>query len=408
MGAVYKARQIKLDRLVALKILPQEGGRDPAFAERFAREARAMAKLNHPRIVAVHDFGEEGGWYYLIMELVNGTNLRQPLRAGRLPPEEVLRIVPQVCEALQYAHDEGVIHRDIKPENILLDQKGQVKIADFGLAKLLESSALAGRLTRSEQVMGTPHYMAPEQMERPLEVDARADVYSLGVVVYEMLTGELPLGRFALPSQKAPVDGRFDSLVLRALQKEPAWRYQRISELKSDLESIAGGRPETAVMSTLQEEAAALDLEPLRQRVRRPALGLVIIGLLMMAFAVVDLIEIRRYDSSGRIQVSAIRVTIVTLSLTVLVAGIIVFAALKMKQLEFYGLAVISCVVLILPWILVWLLNDEVMLDKPPLVFVWVFSIAMGWWGLSVLLKPEVRAGFLAKRNRSRDGGRRY
>src|SRR5947209_11458555 len=119
MGAVYKARQVKLDRLVALKILPVEAGRDPAFAERFSREARALARLSHPNIVAVHDFGSMGDQFYFIMEYVDGMNLRQILQAGRLPPAEALRLIPQICEALQYAHDEGIIHRDIKPENIL-------------------------------------------------------------------------------------------------------------------------------------------------------------------------------------------------------------------------------------------------------------------------------------------------
>ena len=141
MGAVYQARQLKLDRLVAIKILPPEWGRDPAFAERFAREARALARLNHPQIVGVHDFGEAGGLYYLIMEFVDGVNLRQLLRAGQLQPRQALAIVPQVCDALQYAHEEGIVHRDIKPENILLDKRGRVKIADFGLAKLMRRSA---------------------------------------------------------------------------------------------------------------------------------------------------------------------------------------------------------------------------------------------------------------------------
>src|SRR5215471_15074317 len=122
MGAVYKARQVILDRLVALKVLPPESGRDPAFAERFRREARALARLNHPHIVAVYDFGETDGFYYFLMEFVDGVNLRQLLHGGHLQPGEALRIVPQLCEALQYAHDEGVVHRDIKPENILVDR----------------------------------------------------------------------------------------------------------------------------------------------------------------------------------------------------------------------------------------------------------------------------------------------
>src|SRR5262249_12915893 len=191
----------------------------------FTREARALARLDHPGIVAVHDFGQSDGMYYLVMQFVDGVNLRQILRAGQLRPAEALRIVPQVCEALQYAHDQGVGHRDVKPENILLDRRGQVKIADFGLAKLLDRQPADALLTGSGQVMGTPHYMAPEQTERPLAVDHRADIYSLGVVFYEMLTGELPLGRFAPPSQRVQVDVRLDEVVLRALAKEPERRY---------------------------------------------------------------------------------------------------------------------------------------------------------------------------------------
>jgi predicted Ser/Thr protein kinase len=147
MGAVYRARQLKLDRLVALKILPAEWGRDPAFAERFAREARTLARLSHPHVVAVHDFGEAGGHFYLLMEFVDGVNLRQLLRDGPLQPEMALRIVPQICDALQYAHEEGVVHRDVKPENVLLDRRGRVKIADFGLAKLVGTSRASFTLT---------------------------------------------------------------------------------------------------------------------------------------------------------------------------------------------------------------------------------------------------------------------
>jgi predicted Ser/Thr protein kinase len=243
MGIVYKARQPGLDRLVALKILPPEAARDLAFAERFAREARALARLTHPGVVAVYDFGQSEGRFYLLMEFVDGVNLRHALREGRLQPEEALKIVPQICEALQYAHDQGVVHRDIKPENILLDRKGHVKIADFGLAKLLGQKPAASALTGARQIMGTPHYMAPEQMEKPLEVDHRADIYSLGVVFYEMLTGELPLGRFAPPSAKAEVDVRLDEVVLRALEKEPQRRYQHASEVKTEVDSITSGAP---------------------------------------------------------------------------------------------------------------------------------------------------------------------
>src|SRR5437867_2488882 len=149
MGAVYKARQRQLDRLIALKILPAQVSHDPAFAERFMREARALARLNHPNIVAVHDFGQADGFYYFLMEFIDGATLRQVLAEGKLAPREALAIVPQVCEGLQYAHDQGVVHRDIKPENILLDKTGRVKIADFGLGWLVGIDSGSRRLTES-------------------------------------------------------------------------------------------------------------------------------------------------------------------------------------------------------------------------------------------------------------------
>src|ERR1700744_1956898 len=205
MGAGYQARQPGLDRQVALKILPPQAGNDPGFAERFNREARALARLSHPNIVAVHDFGRAGEYYYLMMEFVDGANLRQIERAGRLPPAQALEIIPQICDALQFAHDEGIVHRDIKPENILINKKGRVKIADFGLAKLLGRSPEELSLTGTGQLMGTLGYMAPEQLQQAHTVDHRADIYSLGVVFYEMLTGKLPIGRFDLPSRQVHV-----------------------------------------------------------------------------------------------------------------------------------------------------------------------------------------------------------
>jgi tRNA A-37 threonylcarbamoyl transferase component Bud32 len=241
MGFVFKARQPKLDRFVALKILPQSLAADPAFAERFVREGRVLARLNHPNIVTVHDFGQANGFFYLLMEFVDGVNLRQAMRAGRFTPAQALTIVPNICEALQYAHNEGILHRDIKPENILLDAKGRVKIADFGIAKLIADVQPDLNLTGSGATLGTPHYMAPEQIERPATVDHRADIYSLGVVFYEMLTGELPLGRFAPPSQKSMADPRLDEVVFRTLEKEPSRRPQSAGEVKTQVETISNG-----------------------------------------------------------------------------------------------------------------------------------------------------------------------
>ncbi|MBI3861414.1 MAG: serine/threonine protein kinase [Planctomycetia bacterium] len=255
MGAVYKARQKKLDRLVAVKILPPGIGADPAFADRFAREAQALARLRHPSIVTIHEFGQTEGLFFFVMEYVDGVNLRQLLNAGRMAPREALAIVPQICDALQYAHDHGIVHRDIKPENILLDRRGHVTVADFGLAKIVgrETSALsaAGQSespsapgTEAGQVVGTPHYMAPEQVAHPAEVDHRADIYSLGVVFYQMLTGELPGKHLQAPSTKVVIDVRLDEIVLRALEQDPQRRYQQVSEVKTRImETMTGSSP---------------------------------------------------------------------------------------------------------------------------------------------------------------------
>jgi serine/threonine protein kinase len=195
MGAVYKARQPSLDRVVALKILPTEIGADPAFTQRFTREAQALARLSHPHIVTVYEFGQAEDTSYIVMEYVDGASLRHTIETGTLEPEHALVLVPQICDALQYAHEEGIVHRDIKPENILLDRKGRPKVADFGLSKLThDENHTEASLTGTHQVMGTLRYMAPEQMEGTRDVDHRADIYSLGVVFYEMLTGELPIG----------------------------------------------------------------------------------------------------------------------------------------------------------------------------------------------------------------------
>ena len=246
MGVVYKARQKTLDRVVALKILPPEVSETPAFAERLAREARALAQLAHDNIVGVYEAGRSQGLYFILMEYVDGVNLRQAQSDGGLTPEQALAIVPQICDALSYAHQRGIVHRDIKPENILLDREGRVKIADFGLAKLTDVAPEELSLTGASQVMGTVHYIAPEQMETPKDVDHRADIYSLGVVFYEMLTGELPLGRFLPPSEKVSVDVRLDEVVLRSLERERERRYQRADELKTGVESVTSGVGEPA------------------------------------------------------------------------------------------------------------------------------------------------------------------
>jgi len=238
MGVVFLAHQSRLDRQVAIKVLLPPPQPIDGWEERFMREAKALAKLTHPGIVAVHDFDQQEDLAWIVMEFVDGSNLRQLMEGGRLDPSEALAIVPQVCAALQYAHDQGIVHRDIKPENILMDETGAVKIADFGLAKLMDTETVA-RLTASDQAMGTLRYMAPEQFSSPTKVDHRADIFSLGVVLYEMLTGTVPQGVVRPPSEKVQVDVRLDEVVLKSMQEEPERRYQRVGEVKSSLEEIS-------------------------------------------------------------------------------------------------------------------------------------------------------------------------
>jgi len=239
MGAVYEARQLDLDRKVAIKLLPMETSLDEGFVQRFQREARAMARLQHPGIVAVYQFGTaRDGRLYFVMEFVDGMTLFDLIHSGHLTVAQALEIVKQVSEALAYAHEEGVVHRDIKPSNILVDKKGRVKVADFGLAKMArtaKSEAASLMHTQTGHIMGTPDYAAPEQMRGGTEVDHRADIYSLGVMFYEMLTGEVPRGLFVPPSEKTGTDTRLDKVVLRALHENPAKRYQQATQLRDEV-----------------------------------------------------------------------------------------------------------------------------------------------------------------------------
>ncbi|MBK1882545.1 serine/threonine protein kinase [Luteolibacter pohnpeiensis] len=268
MGVVYKARQISLDRWVALKLLAPECQQNPEFKERFMREAQALAKINHPNIVTVHDFGQIDEFYFLLMEFVDGANLRQLLNSHQFTPEQALAIVSPLCDALQYAHDRGIVHRDIKPENLLMDLDGKLKVADFGLVKLLDAVS-----PTDKHSVGTPCYMAPEQKTDPENVDNRADIYALGVVIYEMLTGELPGESFMAPSVKTPVDARLDDVVRRAMNPEPANRYQHASGLKTEVMFISSSWNKSECSSARAERPVG------RMNVNRfilPACGLMI------------------------------------------------------------------------------------------------------------------------------------
>jgi tRNA A-37 threonylcarbamoyl transferase component Bud32 len=271
MAAVYRATQLRLDRPVALKVLRPELAAEPQFAERFVREARALAALSSPHVLTIHDFGERGGYCWLVTEFVDGANLRELMRMGRLSPAEVLRLVPQVCAGLHFAHTHGVVHRDLKPENVLVDREGQVKLADFGLAKLAGDPAQPA-LTRSGVVFGTPHYMAPEQWHGSAGVDHRADIYALGVLLYELLTGRLPVGAFPPASGEPGVPPGVDRVVQRSLQHEPERRYQSAHEVQQDLERQRAGAAAPPPASADAAAAASVG-RPLRAAVAVAAVG---------------------------------------------------------------------------------------------------------------------------------------
>jgi predicted Ser/Thr protein kinase len=412
MGIVYKARHTKLDRTVAIKVLPPGAGTDPAFAERFTREARALARLNHPNILAVYDFGQAGEEPYFVMEYVEGTDLRQRLRAGRLPPHEALQIAARICEALQYAHEEGIVHRDVKPENVLIDKRGRVKIADFGIAKLLTGRTAQYTLTGPWQIVGTIRYMAPEQMDNPLGLDHRADVYSLGVVLYEMLTGELPMGRFPPPSQRAAVDSRTDEVVLRALERDPERRYQQAGEMKAALERLEGEVPrgeavpavirtEGQAVSAPSQETAPWDAEgstkavpeAIRRRLKMAAYALLSVGLIGLALtfvgtAAVVVTEIESYPRR-KFFITGTVWAIIGLCYALLLSSWVLWSALGILNLASYRRAVSGCLVAILP-----------------LTPLWPLSVLVGLWVHWVLSEPEVQAAFAAEeiRRRRADG----
>lgn len=237
MGAVYKAVQKSLNRIVAVKLLPRMHLEKEGFAERFKREAHALAQLTHPNIIAVYDSGEtRDGQMYYVMEFVSGMDLQQLLKRKPPAPKQILQIIAQVCNALQYAHERGIVHRDIKPANILIDAKGNVKVADFGLVKIVGPQAVD--YTATGTTLGTPDYIAPEAMEYGVKIDHRVDIYSLGVMIYELLTGHVPKGQWEPPSIRSGTDKKVDAMVSKAMQYDPDKRYQNVSEMTQVLEKL--------------------------------------------------------------------------------------------------------------------------------------------------------------------------
>lgn len=253
MGAVYLGRQVNLSRQVAIKVMHRSHGLDYRYPERFRLEAQAMAQLNHPNIVGIHDFGFIGADYlFFVMEFIHGTDLHQVMSAGHMTPDLAMRIIGPVCDALEYAHSRGIVHRDIKPANILLSHDGRVKITDFGLAKRLDQPD--GFVTHTNMALGTPDYAAPEQHDALPDIDHRADIYAVGVVLYQMLTGTVPRGAWQSPSAQAGTDPRLDGVIVRALMQDRAQRYQTVTDLKRAIIEIITqplpGAPPTAPIET--------------------------------------------------------------------------------------------------------------------------------------------------------------
>lgn len=272
MATVFKAYHANLDRYVAIKVLHPAFKQDPNFLSRFQREARIVAKLQHPAIVPVYDFNEHDGQPYLVMRFIEGETLKARLSKGDLPLPEVVRVLHPVGEALQYAHGQGVLHRDVKPSNVLLTPDGQVFLADFGLARI----AQAGESTLSQDALvGTPQYISPEQARGDSDLDARTDIYSLGVVLYELLIGRVPYQADTpyavihdhiyapLPLPRSIKPGFPESLervLLKALAKEQDDRYASVAELLTAFESAAQMILSEAPTQTVAPEAQRSDV----------------------------------------------------------------------------------------------------------------------------------------------------
>ncbi len=242
MASVYKAYQPSMDRNVAIKVLPSQLAESPEFTARFQQEARIIARLEHPHILPVFDYGESDGITYFVMRYLEAGTLKSKMEAGPLSWDEIDRLFTQLADALGYAHSQGVVHRDLKPGNALVDEQGNIFLTDFGIAKLLESAS--PRLTQTDAIMGTPAYISPEQA-KALPVDQRSDIYSLGIILYEMVTGRVPFTAdtplavilkhvsdpLPLPSILKPdIPESVEQVILKALAKEPDNRYSTTAE----------------------------------------------------------------------------------------------------------------------------------------------------------------------------------
>jgi len=280
MGSVYQGRHSTLDTPVAIKVLPKHIDlKDPEYSQRFSREAKIAARLRHPNLVQVHDYGAEGGYYYLVMDYVEGPTCSEEVqRLERIDWRRAVEIAIQVANGLEYAASKGIIHRDVTPGNIILDPEGEARITDLGLAK--ETTGGATGLTRSGASLGTPYYMSPEQINNARDVDFRTDIYSLGATLYHMVCGQVPYTgttfevmtkqvRHPLPSPKIHVPDLPDDLcdvIRKMMAKNPNDRYQSYEELRQDLRNLLEGKPVSAAgfrdqsMVTSEAESIPMDL----------------------------------------------------------------------------------------------------------------------------------------------------
>jgi len=263
MGTVFRGTQLSLGRPVAIKVLRVSDGYDYAFEDRFRREAKAMAQLSHPNIVAIYYAGTQDGLYFIAYEFASGRTIRDLiLERGRLPVAEAVNYAIQVTLALNHISAAGIVHRDIKPSNIMLTRQGEVKVTDFGLAKNFVKAPTM--VTETHMVMGTPEYASPEQYDMHREVDHRADIYAVGVMAYQMLTGALPRGSWLPPSQLRPgLDARIDGILTKAMMQDRAQRYQSITDMRRALEAILVQPPS----QPLQPAAPAATPRPGTQRI---------------------------------------------------------------------------------------------------------------------------------------------
>ncbi len=261
MGLVYQAHDPEIDRLLALKVLREDRLTSAAFVQRFLKEARAIGRLSHPRIVTVYDIGQDHGTIYIAMELLQGEPLNGLMEKKKFSPEEIINLGKQVAEALDYAHQKGIVHRDIKPSNILVQPDGQIKITDFGIAHIEDPES--SMQTQAGEILGTPAYMSPEQvMGRP--ADGRSDLFSLGIILYELSSAKRPFGGANLaaifqsitqhhppaPEEINPaIPKSLSQVIMRCLEKDPASRYPTGKALAEALSSALGAekKPEGAI-----------------------------------------------------------------------------------------------------------------------------------------------------------------